>query len=64
MSTVSPYATRPHGTRISLGQNFKKGLKNFEISDFGTGTSLEHDFEKNSIESQSALFKMRTSALL
>ena len=41
VSTVRPGRTRPHGTRTSLGHDFKKGSKNFEISDFGTQTSWD-----------------------
>ena len=44
ISTVRPRGTRPHGTRTSLGHDFKKGSKIFKISDFGTQTSLGHDF--------------------
>ena len=43
--TVRPRGTRPHGTRTSLGHDFKKGSKIFEISDFGTKTLLGHDFK-------------------
>ena len=36
ISTVRPRGTRPRGTRTSLGHDFKKGSKIFEISDFGS----------------------------
>ena len=40
-STVRPRGTRPHGTQTSLVHDFKKGSKNFEISDFGIKTSRD-----------------------
>ena len=44
-NTVRPRGTRPRGTRTSLVHDFKKGSKIFEISNFGTQTSLGHNFE-------------------
>ena len=38
---VRPPRTRPRGTWTSLGHDFKKGSKIFEISDFGTWTSRD-----------------------
>ena len=46
--TVRPRGTRPHGTRTSLGDDFKKGSKIFVISNFGAKTSLGHDFKTGS----------------
>ena len=34
--TVRPRGTRPHGTRTSLGHDFKKGSKILAGHDFGT----------------------------
>ena len=34
--TVRPRGTQPHGTRTSLGHDFKKGSKIFTGHDFGT----------------------------
>ena len=46
--TVRPRGTRPHGTRTSLGHDFKNGSQILEISDFETQTSLGQDFKKGS----------------
>ena len=35
-NTVRPRGTRPHGTRTSLGHDFKKGSKILAGHDFGT----------------------------
>ena len=35
-NTVRPRGTRPHGTRTSLGQDFKKDSKILAGHDFGT----------------------------
>ena len=39
--TVRPRGTRPHGTRTSLGHDFKKGSKILAGHDFGTWTSRD-----------------------
>ena len=49
--TVRPRGTRPHGTRTLLGHDIIKGSKIFEISDFGTQTSLGHDFALSFVDS-------------
>ena len=34
INTVRPRGTRPHGTRISLGHDFKTGFKSFRDKQF------------------------------
>ena len=36
VNTIRPRGTRPHGTRTSLGHDFKKGSKILAGHDFGT----------------------------